>query len=78
MEDKFITSDLQLATVLSMKYPLIDIIFKGKKGEFCFNDSEELQEFVNLFWTKQLKVEPIDLFNSLKTLKNRLYGGNKL
>ena len=73
MTDFYSTTDMQLATVLSMKFPLRELKIEGKRGTFIFDASLELEDFVKSFWDKQLSVEPLALFNALKTIKNRLY-----
>lgn len=69
----FKTSDMQLATILSMKYPVLSLEDNNGRGEFEFDNSDELQDFVNSFWNKQLTVEPIALFDALKAVKVRLH-----
>ena len=75
MNETYKTTDMNLATVLSMKYPVRELINKEGRGIFTFDDSDELQDFVEQFWNKQLTVEPQALFDALKVIKNRLYNG---
>lgn len=43
------------------------------KFEFCFEKSDKLSDLMNSYWNHELKVEPIDFFNTLKELKKRIY-----
>jgi len=71
----FITSDLNLTTVLvTSNFPLEKIDKENsKKVTFYFARSNKLQEIVDRYWRLELKIEPQDLFNNLKSLKNRIY-----
>jgi hypothetical protein len=77
MEESYKTTDMALATVLSMKFPIRELISKNGRGTFLFDKSDELEDFVAAFWDKQLSVEPVSLFEALKTIKNRLYNDVK-
>lgn len=73
--DYYSTSDLALATVISLSYPL-EVIGKTQnphKALFVFNRSKNLNELVDKYWKKELLVEPRTYFDQLKALKNRLY-----
>jgi len=67
------TTDMNLATVLSMNFPVRELQNTNGKGTFYFDNTDELQEYVNNCWNGQLRVEPMSLLNALKTIKNRLY-----
>jgi hypothetical protein len=73
----YTTEDMKLATILSMKFPVKELVNKNGRGTFVFEDTNELQVLVKAFWNKQLKVEPTDLFDALKMIKNRLYNDIK-
>ena len=66
------TNNLSLATVLSLYYPIVDIVPGMKGKDILFEDAEELREHVDLFWRKELREEPITLFNAEKDLKSRI------
>jgi hypothetical protein len=72
-DELYKTTDMSLATILSMQYPVRELQNKNGKGTFYFDNSDELQEYVNNFWNRQLQVEPNALFDALKIIKNRLY-----
>jgi len=75
--NEYRTTDMNLATVLSMNFPVREIINNQGRGVFVFDDIEDLQALVKDFWNRQLTVEPQSLFDALKTLKNRLYNDVK-
>jgi len=74
MNDLFSTSDLLLATVVSLHFP-IEATEKTNEGKiiFYFKRSSELDKLIELFWKKQLKIEPQLLFYQLKFLKSFIY-----
>lgn len=68
------TSDLALATTLSLFYPLKTIDRTNPhKAQFSFKRGEKLNQLIEAFWRKELKVDPLTYFNALKTIKSRLY-----
>jgi len=71
--DYFYSSDLALAATLLFWFPLDSIQREGQRATFVFQDTPELQEKVTKFWNGQLKVDPSDYFNKLKTIKTRMY-----
>jgi hypothetical protein len=73
-EDFYKTSDLALATTLSLFHP-IEKIEKAnpRKAFFVFKKSENLDELLEKYWKGQLQVEPALYFQQLKILKARLY-----
>lgn len=73
MNTLYKTTDMQLATVLSLNFPIKELINNDGRGMFVFADSTELQALITGFYNKQLSVEPSALFNNLKTIKDRLY-----
>ena len=77
MNDFYKTTDMALATVLSMNFPVRELINKNGRGTFMFDNTDELITFVDAFWNKQLTVEPTALFEALKLIKNRLYNDVK-
>ena len=68
------TSDIALATIISLSHPLIRITPQSSgKSLFIFKRSKELEKLVEDYWSGILKIEPKVYFNQLKTIKTRLY-----
>jgi len=69
------TSDLALATVISLFYP-IEAIDKQdtRRAYFIFKREEGLDELIEKYWRGELRVEPKMFFNQIRVLKVRLYG----
>ena len=68
------TTSLPVACALSLLYPLIDIDKSNPtKASFVFEESENLLQSLNDYWTGSLKIDPQTYFNQLKTIKGRLY-----
>jgi len=67
------TTDFKLATMLSMSFPLKELINNNGKGTFVFDNSEELTNFINAFYNRELQVEPQAHDDARDNLKNRLY-----
>jgi hypothetical protein len=74
INDYYSTSDLALATALSLWFP-VEAIDKTNphKAIFLFKRNEELDQLLEAFWRRELKVEPQAYFNQLKAIKSRLY-----
>lgn len=74
LKDFYSTGDLALATAISLWYP-IDAIDKQnpRKASFLFKRDEKLDELLEVYWKRELKVEPQAYFNQLKSIKTRLY-----
>lgn len=70
----FTTSDLALATTLSLTFP-IKYIDKsnGNRAEFVFDNSPELNKFIEAFWKNEIGIEPKQFFNQLRIIKARIY-----
>lgn len=68
------TSDLALAGVLSLFYP-IDFIDKNNpsKAVFGFKKDSNMDQVIESYWKGVLKVEPRAYFNQIKLIKSRLY-----
>ena len=64
------------ATLISLGIHL-DSIFKNPEGKsiFIFLREENLDEILNAFWKKSLSIEPNLLWESIRFLKSRIYGG---
>lgn len=70
----FQTTDLSLVAVISLWLPIEEIDRTNpRKAIFLFNKCRRLDELVNSFWRKELKVEPQAYFSQLKAIKARLY-----
>lgn len=74
-ENFYNTSDLALATVISLFYPIKEVDKTNpRKALFLFCRDEKLDELVEEYWNGRLKVEPQQFFNQLRIVKARLYG----
>lgn len=73
--DFFKTSDLALATAISLFYPIetIDRTVNPNRVNFLFKRDGSLDSLVEQYWRQELKVEPQAYFNQLKIIKSRLY-----
>ena len=74
LKDYYKTSDLALATTLSLHYT-IDVLDKQNphKALFLFKKEDSLDKLLEAYWKRELKVEPQTYFNQLKAIKHRLY-----
>jgi len=73
-EDYYETSDLALATALQVEIePIWKINKEKKKAVFIFRKTKALEEAIDKYWRKELKVSPLTYFNELKNIKSRLY-----
>lgn len=70
----FATSDLSLATTISLWYPL-EFVDQANptKAQFLFKREDHLDELVASYWKRELKVEPQEFFSQLRSIKSRLY-----
>lgn len=75
INDYYATSDLALATAISLSYP-IEVIDRQNptKAQFLFKRDSGLDQLIEAYWKGELKINPQTYFNQLKTLKARLYG----
>lgn len=72
--DFYKTSDLPLAVVLSLFYPLEAIDRTNpRRAFFIFKRSPKLDEIIEKYYRRELKVEPATFFERLSFLKARLY-----
>ena len=70
----YLTSDLALATTISLTFPIEDIDRSNpRKAVFVFRRSPELETLVDSYFTNQLKISPQIFFNQLRDVKARLY-----
>lgn len=74
VSDYYMTPDLALASALSLWFP-IEAIDKTnpQKAVFIFNREPGLEEAIESYWKKELKVEPQSYFAQIKSVKTRLY-----
>ncbi len=75
-QDYLRIQDLALAAVLNLSIPLDSIERinpRDNKVTFVFADSSHIDELVDQFWKRQLTVEPLAYFNSLKFIKSRIH-----
>lgn len=74
-DELFTTYDLNLTAVLyALGFPLAEVR-KNTKGKalFCFKKSLKLDQVIAKYWKEDLKINPQKLFNSIKSIKNRIY-----
>lgn len=73
-KDLFRSSDLSLAAIISMYYP-VEALDKSdtRKIVFVFRREAGLDELVQAFWNKSLTVEPRAYFDAIKAIKSRIY-----
>lgn len=71
----FVTPDLCLANALSLAFPLLSTYKEGARTSFCFENTPQLQQYLNDYWSDDISVEPKRFFNQLKLLKGYIYGG---
>lgn len=74
LENTYTTSDLACAAVISLYYPLWVVDKTNpQKATFLFKRENGLDELVESFWRRELKIEPLAYFQQLKIIKSRLY-----
>jgi len=73
MEEKYITTDLYLASFLKLKGHKISISKNKNKVGFEFNKNLELENLVTQYLTESASCDPLLYTNSIKNLKNLLY-----
>lgn len=64
------------ATLISLGIPL-DSVIKTSEGKstFIFPRQDNLDQILAAFWNKTLQIEPNLLWESIRFLKSRIYGG---
>lgn len=68
------TSDLALATAISLFYPLEAVDKQNPhKAQFLFKRDADLEQLIEAYWKGELKVNPAAYFQQLKIIKTRLY-----
>ena len=72
--ENYRTSDLALATTLSLNYPILYVDKSNPtRSEFWFEKCDGFDDFVNKYWNGELRIDPQKFFAQLKTVKTRLY-----
>lgn len=73
-KDFFKSSDICLAAALCCCGYQIEAIDKNEsRAVFFVRRDEHLDELLQLYFTHQLKVEPLSFFGFLKEIKTRIY-----
>lgn len=73
-EHYYQTSDLSLATTLSLWCPIEDIDRSNpRKAVFVFRKTPELEKLVDQYFRNEIKISPQVYFNQLRVVKARLY-----
>ncbi len=74
-KDYFKSSDISLCSALCCYGYQIEAINKQNpsKAVFLIKRDEQLDGLIQLYFTHQLKVEPLSFFNFLKEIKTRIY-----
>jgi len=76
-KDLYKTSDLSLATTLSLFCPIETLErINPHKVCFVFKRNKKFDELLEQYWKQDLKVEPQLYFNQLKIIKARLYAND--
>lgn len=79
INDYYSTSDLALATALSLFHPVDSIDRQNPhKAIFLFKRTgTEIDQLIETYWKGELKVNPAAYFQQLKIIKARLYEGRQ-
>lgn len=73
-ETIFSTSDLALATTISLSFPIKFIDRSNPhRAEFIFDNSYELIKLIESFWKNELRIEPKQFYQQQRIIKARLY-----
>ncbi|MCL4384178.1 DUF5659 domain-containing protein [Patescibacteria group bacterium] len=73
-ENAFITSDLSLTATLSLYQPIESLDNSDpRKVYFTFKKTPELEKLIEMYWSGELKVSPLDYFRKLSEIKTRIY-----
>lgn len=73
INEYYSTSDLNLATVISLSFPL-DSIEKltGNRKAFVFKKEKGMDQLIEAFWRRETKVEPLQFSDHRKMLIARM------
>ncbi len=73
-ENYYQTSDLSLATTISLFCPIEDIDRSNpRKAIFIFRKTPELEKLIDQYFRNEIKISPQTYFNQLRVVKARLY-----
>lgn len=75
-ENSYKTYDLALVTTLSLFFPIESV--EGTNTQrvlFVFRQTNKLNEMVESYWRRDIRVEPQQFFSQLKIIKTRIYSG---
>lgn len=75
-KDYYKTSDICLCSALCCYGYTIEAIERqesSSRASFLIKRDEQLDGLIKLYFTHQLKVEPLSFFNCLKEIKTRIY-----
>ena len=73
-DDYFRTADLALAAAINLSQPLETLDRSDpRKVLFIFPNNKQTENIIDSYWKRQLEIEPLSYFNSLRNLKARLY-----
>lgn len=76
VQQSYKTADLGLVTTLSLFFPVRTIDRSNpRKVLFVFDQTDELNNFVNKYWRSEIVVEPQTFTNQIKNIKTRIYSG---
>jgi len=68
------TADLPCASALALFCPIRTLEKNGSaKVFFVFEKTKELEDVERKFWNKELRVDPLEFSNQMKSLKTRIY-----
>ena len=68
------TSDLGLATTISLYFPIITTErINPRKVLFIFDKTDDLNKFIDQYWRGEVVVEPQKFTNQIKSIKDRIY-----
>ena len=72
----FETSDFYLTIAMMTMGHSLHSIDRGnlKRMNFYFEITEELKIDVDMYWDRELQLDPVSLFENLNFLKRRMYG----
>lgn len=73
MKEKYVTTDLYLASFLKLKGHKISISKNKNRISFEFDKTIDLEDLVTQYLTETATCDPLLYTNSIKNLKNLLY-----
>jgi len=74
LNKNYSTSDLSLATVLSLYNPIESIDRTNpRKALFVFKNTSSLKKTIDEYYRDEIRISPQQYFNQLRVIKARLY-----